>query len=276
MFKTTENSLQYVDCHSHLFDDMFNEDLDKVIEKAKDRNVAAALVCSVTVRDFPKVLYLSEKYQDFVVPCLGIHPVQKDEKGEQMCVKHTDISEALSLIEKHKDVIGAVGEIGLDFQPRITPTSEEKDVQRAVLKAQVELANKLNIPINVHSRSAGKPTIDALKELKPASVLLHAFDGRPAVAMEGVKEGYFFSIPPSIIRSEQMKLVKQLPIENIVLETDSPGLGPVKGERNEPSNISVSCDYVAKIKGMKVEDVMKITTMNAIKIFPRLKSFINI
>ncbi|XP_048777164.1 putative deoxyribonuclease TATDN3 [Ostrea edulis] len=261
----------FIDCHTHLADSMFEHDIQNVVDNARRSGVIAALVCTVTPSDFPLVLRLCDQYPDILAPCLGIHPVQKDSNGEQRCVTQSDLDEVVAEIEKYADKICAIGEVGLDFQPRITPETSLKDSQRSVLKAQVDLANKHNLPLNVHSRSAGKPTITALKEFGARNVLLHAFDGRPSTAMEGVKEGYFFSIPPSIVRSEQMKLVKQLPIENMVLETDCPGLGPVKGERNEPSNIQISCDYIAKVKNLPPQEVKKITSRNAISLFPRLK-----
>ncbi|XP_061163798.1 putative deoxyribonuclease TATDN3 [Saccostrea echinata] len=261
----------FIDCHTHLADSMFDHDIDMVIENARKSGVVAALVCTITPRDFSLVLRLCEQYSDILVPCLGIHPVQRDCNGEQRCVTQEDLDEVVAEIEKNADKICAIGEVGLDFQPRITPETSHKDTQKSVLKAQVDFANKFNLPLNVHSRSAGKPTIAALKEFGARRVLLHAFDGRPSTAMEGVAEGYFFSIPPSIVRNEQMKLVKQLPIENMVLETDCPGLGPVKGERNEPSNIQISCDYIAKIKGMTPQEVKRITSQNAVNLFPKLK-----
>lgn len=260
----------FVDCHTHLADSMFEHDIQTVVENAKRAGVSAALVCTVTPSDFPLVLRLCDQYPNVLVPCLGIHPVQKDSNGEQRCVSQEDLDKVLTELEQNVDRICAIGEVGLDFQPRITPESIHKDIQRNVLKNQVELANKYDLPLNVHSRSAGKPTIAALKEFGAKSVLLHAFDGKPSTAMEGVKEGYFFSIPPSIVRSDQIKLVKQLPIENIVLETDCPGLGPVKGERNEPANVQISCDYIARVKNMTPQDVKRITTQNAIKLFPKL------
>ncbi|KAK1906573.1 putative deoxyribonuclease TATDN3 [Dissostichus eleginoides] len=91
--------------------------------------------------------------------------------------------------------------------------------------------------------------------------------------MERVKAGYFFSIPPSIIRSEQkQKLVKQLPSENICLETDSPALGPEKQVRNEPRNVVVSAEFISRVKGVSLQTVMDVTTQNALRLFPKITS----
>lgn len=264
----------YVDCHCHLGDSEFDQDLEDVIKKAKQNDVFGILVVSINTSEFEKIIQMAKSYPDILLPCLGVHPVQEEE-GEQRCAKLQDVEEALPLIEKYKDEIAAIGEIGLDFQPRICKLPEDKDVQKEVLRKQVEIANKYDLPVNVHSRSAGRPTIAALKEFGAEKVLLHAFDGRPSVAMEGVKAGYYFSIPPSIVRSEQkQKLVKQLPLENMLLETDSPALGPEKGVRNVPSNIRLSCDYIASIKKIDSTEVRRVTMQNALKLFPKLTRII--
>ncbi|XP_033000695.1 putative deoxyribonuclease TATDN3 isoform X7 [Lacerta agilis] len=242
-----------VDCHCHLAAPEFREDIESVLEEAKKCKVLALVVVAEYTEDFEKIIQLSERYPGFVFPCLGIHPVQSSPTGNDRSVTL---------------------KVGLDFTPRFASTDEQKEGQRQVLIKQIQLAKQLNLPLNVHSRSAGRPTINLLKEQGAERVLLHAFDGKPSVAMEGVKAGYFFSIPPSIIRSEQkQKLVKQLPLENLCLETDSPVLGPEKQVRNEPKNVFIAAEYIAKIKGISVEEVIGITTQNAQKLFPRLKNF---
>ncbi|KAM4680080.1 putative deoxyribonuclease TATDN3 isoform 2-T2 [Amazona ochrocephala] len=226
------------------------------------------------------------RFPGFVFPCLGVHPVQEVSPEEQRSVTLKDLDAALPLIELYKDKLVGIGEIhpaffpdkvGLDFTPRFASTDEQKEGQRQVLIKQTEIARRLDLPLNVHSRSAGRPTINLLKELGATKVLLHAFDGKPSVAMEGVKAGYFFSIPPSIIRSEQkQKLVKMLPLESMCLETDSPALGPEKQVRNEPKNIHIAAEYIARIKGVPVEEVIEVTTQNALKVFPKLRNFLRI
>uniref|UniRef100_A0A8C3YTT3 TatD DNase domain containing 3 n=1 Tax=Catagonus wagneri TaxID=51154 RepID=A0A8C3YTT3_9CETA len=267
-----------VDCHCHLSAPDFDRDLDAVLEKAKKANVMALVVVAEHSGEFEKIMQLSERYNGFVLPCLGVHPVQGVSSEDQRSVTLKDLDVALPMIENYKDRLLAIGEVGLDFSPRIAGTEEQKEEQRQVLIRQVQLAKRLDLPLNVHSRSAGRPTISLLHEQGADKVLLHAFDGRPSVAMEGVRAGYFFSIPPSIVRSGQLslfskkqKLVKQLPLTSICLETDSPALGPEKQVRNEPQNISISAEYIAQVKGISVEEVIEVTTQNALKLFPKLR-----
>nr|XP_008124034.1 PREDICTED: putative deoxyribonuclease TATDN3 isoform X3 [Anolis carolinensis] len=262
-----------VDCHCHLAAPEFEGDIECVLEEARKSKLLALVAVAEHSGDFEKIIHLSERYSGFVFGCLGIHPIQSSPTGQERSVTLQDLDEALPLIELYKDHLLAIGEVGLDFTPRIASTEEQKEGQRQVLIKQIQLAKQLDLPLNVHSRSAGRPTINLLKEQGAEKVLLHAFDGKPSVAIAGVQAGYFFSIPPSIIRSEQ-KLVKQLPLESICLETDSPALGPEKQVRNEPKNIFIAAEYIAKIKGISVEDVLHKTTQNALKVFPKLKSIL--
>ncbi|KAM6271670.1 putative deoxyribonuclease TATDN3 isoform 2-T2 [Spheniscus humboldti] len=222
-------AVRLVDCHCHLAAPCFQTDVAAVVRAAQQAAVSALVVVSEQAGEFQDVVALSERFPGFVLPCLGVHPVQEVSPEEQRSVTLKDLDAAWPLIELYKDKLVGIGEVGLDFTPRFASTDEQKEGQRQVLIKQIELARRLDLPLNVHSRSAGRPTINLLKEQGATKVLLHAFDGKLSVAMEGVKAGYFFSIPPSIIRSEQkQKLVKLLPLENICLETDSPALGPEK------------------------------------------------
>ncbi|XP_049724325.1 putative deoxyribonuclease TATDN3 isoform X4 [Elephas maximus indicus] len=264
-----------VDCHCHLSAPDFDRDLDDVLKKAKKANVTALVAVAEHSGEFEKIMQLSERYSGFILPCLGVHPVQGLPPEGQRSVTLKDLNMALPIIENYKDQLLAIGEVGLDFSPRFASTDEQKEEQKEVLIRQVQLAKRLNLPLNVHSRSAGRPTINLLREQGADRVLLHAFDGRPSVAMEGVRAGYFFSIPPSVVRSGQkQKLVKLLPLTSMCLETDSPALGPERQVRNEPGNITVSAEYVAQVKGISVEEVTEVTTRNALKLFPKLRQLL--
>ncbi|KAM4695031.1 putative deoxyribonuclease tatdn3-B [Discoglossus pictus] len=266
-----ERSTGLVDCHCHLSAADFDHDIDQVLEEAKKVGLQGLVAVAEHSGEFEKLIQLSKRYQGLVFPCLGVHPVQGTAPDPQRSATLKDLEDALPLIELYKDELVAIGEVGLDFTPRIASTDDQKEEQRQVFIRQIDLAKRLDLPLNVHSRSAGRPTINLLKEQGAVKVLLHAFDGKPSVAMEGVKAGYYFSIPPSIIRSEQkQKLVKQLPLENMCLETDSPALGPEKQVRNEPKNLVFAAEYIAKVKGVTLEEVIGITTNNAIRLFPKL------
>ena len=126
--------------------------------------------------------------------------------------------------------------------------------------------------LNVHSRSAGRHVISMLLENNAKKVQLHAFDGKASTALPALEAGYFFSIPPSISRSRQkQKLVKQLPLSCLLLETDSPVLGPVPDERNEPANITHVVDAIAEIKNVSKEEVIENAFENTCRLYGDLR-----
>ncbi|XP_071961946.1 putative deoxyribonuclease TATDN3 [Antedon mediterranea] len=265
----------FIDGHCHLSASEFDQDLEEVIQRAKEVGVDGIVAVTEFKEDFEKVLALSEEHPGFVFPCLGLHPVQVDKVNGQRAACLEDLEGVCDVITKNANKLVAVGEIGLDFTPWYCKTKEQRDEQRQVFAQQIQLAKKLDLPVNVHSRSAGRPTVNLLKEQGATKVLLHAFDGKPSVAMLGVECGFYFSVPPSIIRSDQkQRLVSKIPLENLLLETDAPALGPEKEGRNEPSNISISCEWVAKIKNITTDEVRRQTRINAFKLFPKLAHFL--
>ncbi|XP_029352393.1 putative deoxyribonuclease tatdn3 isoform X2 [Echeneis naucrates] len=240
----------FVDCHCHISAREFEEDLEDVIQRTREARVKTLIAVTEEVREFNRVLQLQQSYPDLVAPCLGVHPLQSCGGPEQRSVKLQDLDEALPLFYKHREHLVAIGEIGLDFTPWCTPTQQDRDNQVTVFLKQLDVAKQLDLPVNIHSRSAAKVTIETMREQGIRGALLHNFAGKPSVALEGVKAGYYFSFPPAVCRNQQReKLIKQLPLEHICLETDSPALGLDKQVRNEPRNISASCRYIAEVKG---------------------------
>ncbi|XP_072536448.1 putative deoxyribonuclease tatdn3 isoform X2 [Salminus brasiliensis] len=209
-------------------------------------------------------------YPGLVFPCVGIHPLQGSQQALHS-VRIQDLEPVLPLFQMFRDDIVAVGEIGLDFTPWYALTLQDRNEQLLVFKKQLEISKELDLPVNVHSRSAAKVTIATMKEQGIRHALLHNFAGRPSVAIEGLQAGYYFSFPPAVSRNDQRaKLIKQIPLERICLETDSPALGFEKQVRNEPKNITISLEYIAKVKGISTEAVAEVTTQNALCLFPKL------
>jgi TatD DNase family protein len=248
-----------IDCHAHLADASFDNDRADVIERARRAGVSAILCVSEGMGDAARVLEVTSQFQS-VKPCLGLHPEQADlAEAEALC----------TLIRDNRERLAAIGEVGLDYW--LAKEEAERELQREVLSRFVALSTELALPLNVHSRSAGHHTITLLRETGASRVLMHAFDGRAHYALAGVDAGFYFSIPPSIVRSPQkQKLVKRLPLSALLLETDSPVLGPDKQARNEPANARVAAQAIAEIKGVSVDEVADVTTRNAERLFGNL------
>ena len=162
-----------------------------------------------------------------VKPAAGLYPTFLDcDQAEKM---H-------AFIRSHRAQLAAIGEVGLDHWAVKEET--DRELQREIFKNFIRLSQELGLPLNVHSRSAGRHVVAMLLEEGATRVQLHAFDGKASAALPAVEAGYFFSIPPSVVRSRQkQKLVKQLPLTCLLVETDSPVLGPEPGVRNEPANL---------------------------------------
>ena len=231
------------------------------------------LVVSENLADAPLVLALPSSQQGLRLhKALGLHP------------EHASLAalpRMLDLIRTHHTQLACVGEIGLDFSPHVLGTTNRegvKETQRECMRQQVAVALTLDLSVNVHSRSAGHHALALLKEEgdrhgKKVRAVLHAWDGKAQYAEAAAGDtdhDFYFSVPPCAQRSPLMqKWVSRVPMERLLLETDSPALAPEKGQVNVPANLSVSCAVIAGIKGLGEEAVRATTRANAERLLGR-------
>ena len=238
-----------IDVHCHLTAPEFEGRVGEVVKKSVKAGVKAIITSGLGYEDGLKALKISD-YR-IVYPSLGVSPYMLE-----------GYEQVIELISRESKRIVAIGEVGLDHW-RVRD-DEGRDRQRRVFREFIELSKSLDLPLIIHSRSAGKYALEILFEMKAERVVMHAFDGAAKHAVKAVERGYMFSIPPSIARSQQKRnLVKRIPLENLLLESDSPVLSPVAGQVNYPWNILVSADWIGKIKGVSIEKVIEVTGRNA-------------
>ena len=248
--------IQLIDTHSHLCDGAFAKDLADVIANARKAGVERIITVSETLADARRNLELAEKHPE-LLPAAGLYPA------------YTDIEAAADLhefIRKNRDRLAAVGEVGLDY--RVVEDEESREIQRHILEGFVGLSSELDLVLNVHSRSAGRHAVELLLKNGAKKVQLHAFDGKPGAALPAVEAGWFFSIPPSAVRSRQkQKLIKRLPLSCLLVETDSPVLGPDPAVRNEPANAVVSLEIIAEIKKVPLKEAANAVYDNTLRLY---------
>ncbi|KAI8334732.1 hypothetical protein BC941DRAFT_432035 [Chlamydoabsidia padenii] len=273
-----------IDVHAHITSKNFDtHKFHSLLTSAKQDGVEHIISVSETIHDAHDVLNLACQSDGMVWPSLGLHPVQYLSDSERS-VTMDDWFAFKPILEKaitDRSIV-CVGEIGLDFSRHTIQQNSNnggldekalRQVQSDIFRAQVELAVKADLPVNVHSRSAGHYALAILYECGATLVNMHAFDGKLSYAKKAVEEyGYYFSIPPSIIRSPQKEsLANALPMNFLLLESDSPALGPEKGVDNEPKNIKISAQEIARIKSIPIKTVMNQTTLNALRLFKKHK-----
>lgn len=247
------------DTHAHLCDPAFEGDRDEVLERARRAGVGSIVAVGEDLQDARFNLALAREYPWIVRAAAGLFPT------------NLDLGQAEELerwIRRHADDLIAIGEVGLDFWK--VEGEDDRAVQREIFERFVLLAIELDLPLNVHSRSAGAATVELLLDSGVSRVQLHAFDGRASKALPAIEAGFFLSIPPSVVRSRQkQKLVRHVPLQNLLLETDSPVLGVEPGERNEPANLTLALRAVADLKGVHPQAIAEATRDNAIRLYGR-------
>ncbi len=250
------NQAKIIDTHTHLCDSSFDPDREEVLRRAEESDVVSIFTVSETLEDAEKNLVLSNMYP-ILHPLAGLYPSYLDSDQADKIIRW--------IRQNHNELIG-IGEVGLDYWK--VKESPDREIQKEIFIRFIELSKELDLPLNVHSRSAGRPVIDLLLNYDARKVQLHAFDGKASTALPAVEAGYFFSIPPSILRSRQkQKLVKLLPLSCLLVETDSPVLGPVPGERNEPKNIRTAIESIAEIKDLKFDEAAETVFQNTVQLY---------
>jgi TatD DNase family protein len=241
-----------VDVHCHLTAREFEGHVPRVIREAVEARIAVIITSGLGYMDALRALEISDYTR--VYPSIGIAPYELE-----------GYEEVLELIEGERSRIVAVGEVGLDYW---RGDRDQRSLQQVVFEEFIDLAKSLDLPIIVHSRSAGKYALEILMRKRAERVVMHAFDGNASYAARAANRGYMFSIPPSIARSRQkQKLVEKLPLENLLLESDAPVLAPSRDEVNHPRNVRVSAEWISRIKGVSLEEVEDKTTRNAVELF---------
>ena len=258
--------------HSHLDDNRFKEDLDEVIERARKAGVKFIITSGVNPSTNRRSLEIMERYSDVVKVSFGVYPIDaiiekiKDagEESDLRYVEEFNVDDELRWIEENKDKCVAIGECGLDYKV-VEGYNEE---QKKVFAKVIELSKKIDKPLVIHSRKAELDAIDIMEEMNCKKVLMHCFNGKKSLIKRCVDLGWSFSVPPVIVRLEHFKmLVKIVPLEQLMTETDAPYLSPVAGEKNESANVSVTIKEIAQIKEMSEEEVAKQIFENAKEMF---------
>ncbi|MHA1936216.1 MAG: TatD family hydrolase [Candidatus Thorarchaeota archaeon] len=235
--------IEYVDTHCHLEESAFDLDREEVIKKALEKNII--IISSAIEPHSWEQGFLLHKNWDSVHMAVGCNPV-----------KFSNAPFTIERIEKCKDQIVAIGEVGLDHFYERNHSNREK--QEIAFRNFISISKERDLPLQVHSRSAGKAALEILTSTDIEHVQMHAFDGKSSYARTASHEyGYYFSIPTSVVRSPQKKKLV---------------LGPIKGVRNEPSNILIAVKEIAKILAMEEEEIRNILLENTLRLYPNLTS----
>lgn len=244
-----------IDTHAHI--DMLEEPLETTLNLMAEYGVKKAIIPSVEVATMDKVISLADNKTFYAMS--GIFPTEAASYNDDVENK----------IRESADKIVAIGEIGLDYYW----DKSFVDLQQEVFKKQIKLANELNLPIVVHDREAHKDVFDILKSTnKNSEVLFHCFSGSVEFMQECVKQGWYIAIGGVVTFKNAVKMKEvaaAVPLEKLVLETDSPYLTPVpfRGKPNKPAYVRYVAEEVAKIREMPLEELISVTSENAERFF---------
>jgi TatD DNase family protein len=258
----TEHLPPLIDSHAHLNCSQFAQDRDEVIDRALANGISHIITVGCDLASSQQNVEIAGGHPT-IYAAVGIHP----HDAGQATIE--GLQQLKALIEETGKIV-AVGEIGLDFYRDLSP----RDVQREAFRQQIRLAREVGLPIIVHDRDAHKETLQILREERAGETggVVHCFSGDLAMAKACIKLGFYISFSGTITYPKNQALREVLlgiPVDHILVETDSPYLAPqpFRGKRNEPSLVRYAAEKIAEIKGLTVEDVSRVTNLNAFTLF---------
>ena len=250
-----------IDSHCHLDHEQINSDLSNVIKRSKDVGIEKLLTISTSFESFKKIKDIITE-DEIIFGTIGIHPHETDNN-------EISVDEIVKNFDENPKIIG-IGETGLDFYYN----NSDKEKQIKSFKKHIEASIKTNSPLIIHSRNAEDETFEILNQYhdKKLKILMHCFTGSKNFAEKLLKLNAFFSASGIITFKNSLDLqetFKFLPLDKILIETDSPYLAPVpnRGKKNEPSFLSFTAQKLADIKDLTKQEITKITTTNFNKLF---------
>jgi len=247
-----------IDTHAHLGE---IENLEQAIAKAKSANIIAIIGVGSDYESNQKVLQLAQSHKDFVYPAIGWHPWN---------LKSLEIDRNLEFIEAHVGQVVGIGEIGLDYHKRVRAVAE-KDLQKRVLREILKIAQKYKKPVIIHSRYAWRDALSLVEEAQLEKAVFHWYTGTSSVLRGIVSQGYFISATPAVeYHGEHRRAVKEIPLDKLLLETDSPVVyrrGSEFEYEARPADVLRALKGAAKLRGVSEAQIAEITTNNALKFF---------
>ena len=249
-----------IDTHTHYDDEQFDTDREELLKNMEAGGIGLIVNVGSTIESWDKIMGLTERYP-FVYGAIGVHP---DEAGSLDEEKFSRMSELLDL-----DKIIAVGEIGLDYYW----DKEKHDIQKDWFIRQLDLAREKDMPVIIHSREAAADTFEIMKQHAAGmKAVIHCYSYSPEMAREYVKMGYYIGVGGVVTFKNAKKLkqvVKEIPLESVVLETDCPYLAPVpyRGKRNCSLYLPYVAEQIAELKGKTVEEVIQQTEKNSRELY---------
>lgn len=255
--------VRLVDTHAHLYAQAFDEDRDKVLKRAQDLGVNKILLPNIDEESLEPMMQLCKAYPSVCFPMIGLHPCDVKEDYESVLARMESV-----LKNPHHPFV-AVGETGMDlYWDRST-----QDMQHQALLIQINWAQKYNLPIVIHARESIPELLDVFEHPECPSItgVFHCFTGSYEQAKRIIDLGFYLGIGGVVTfkKSGLAEVVKRLPVNRLVLETDAPYLAPVpyRGKRNESSYVTEVAQYLAQVLGVSVENIAKQTTHNARVLF---------